>query len=235
LKRSFETGGAVLATENTRTQILDAAERLFGKHGFEGTSLRAVTSAADVNLAAVHYHFGSKEALLHASVARLVGPVNQERLKRLDQLEAAAGSGPLPLEPVLEALFRPVLEAGETEEERARLRHLAAKLYGESTEIVAPLLVEIFGGVALRFFGALSRALPDLPPSTVRSRLEFAIGVLIHTISAHQREASMPGIPNPLGDDETLAAEIIAFVAAGFRAPAPTPTDARPSGRRMPR
>ena len=54
------------ANKDTATRILDAAERLFVEHGFEATSLRTITQQAEVNLAAVNYHFGSKDALFQA-------------------------------------------------------------------------------------------------------------------------------------------------------------------------
>src|SRR5271154_6302809 len=95
---------------NTKTRLLDTAERLFAHHGIEATSLRTITAEAGVNLAAVNYHFQSKEALLHAVIARRLDPMNQRRLAMLDACEAAAGNGLLPLDQVLDALLRPVVE-----------------------------------------------------------------------------------------------------------------------------
>src|SRR5918995_3621308 len=93
----------------TKEKILDAAERLFATHGFAGTSLRAVTKEAGVNLAAVHYHFGTKEDLLRAVLSRIVIPVNRERLKMLEQVEAAAGSDPPSPAGVLQGFIAPAL------------------------------------------------------------------------------------------------------------------------------
>src|SRR5215831_1778832 len=95
---------------STKERILNAAERLFSRHGIEATSLRTITAEAGVNLAAVNYHFQSKDALVRSVVARRVGPVNERRLALLDGYEAAAGDGPLALEQVLDAFLRPVLE-----------------------------------------------------------------------------------------------------------------------------
>ena len=71
----------------TKERILDAAEALFMEHGFEATSLRVITAAAGVNLAAVNYHFGSKEELFQAVLTRRLDPMNQERVALLDRLE----------------------------------------------------------------------------------------------------------------------------------------------------
>src|SRR5437588_10537254 len=94
----------------TKDRILDAAEGLLARHGFEATSLRAITAAAGVNLAAVNYHFQSKDALIRAVIARRIGPINEKRLEMLDAIEAAAGDGPLPIAPVIEAFVGPVIE-----------------------------------------------------------------------------------------------------------------------------
>src|ERR1022692_4678526 len=93
----------------TKDRILDAAERLLSKNGFDATSLRAITAEADVNLAAVNYHFHSKDALMKALIARRLGPVNQKRLAMLDAVESAAGNGPLPVGAVIAAFISPVI------------------------------------------------------------------------------------------------------------------------------
>src|ERR1035438_3362606 len=76
---------------DTRIKILDTAERLFGEEGYQPVSLRHITAAAGVNLAAIHYHFGSKEELLDELVMRKAVPVNAERLESLRRLREAAG------------------------------------------------------------------------------------------------------------------------------------------------
>src|ERR1039458_1842591 len=95
---------------DTKDKILNAAERLIGEQGYAATSLRHIIAEAGVNLAAVHYHFGSKEDLLDAVVLRKVTPVNDARLAWLDRVEAEAGSGALDVEKVLESLLIPTAE-----------------------------------------------------------------------------------------------------------------------------
>ena len=80
---------------NTKDRILDSAERLFARDGFEATSLRAITAEANVNLAAVNYHFQSKEALVQTVIGRRMGPVNAQRLALLDAYEAEASDATL--------------------------------------------------------------------------------------------------------------------------------------------
>src|SRR5690606_36644825 len=81
---------------STREAILDSAEALFARQGHDGTSMRQITSEAGVNLAAVNYHFGSKEALVQAVLKRRLAVLNHERLRLLDEREARAGGQPRP-------------------------------------------------------------------------------------------------------------------------------------------
>ncbi len=86
---------------DTKQRILDTAERLFADRGFAGTSLRAITREADVNQAAVHYHYGSKDELLKAVLNRLIVPMNEERLRLLDEATAAADPEPPTVDAIL--------------------------------------------------------------------------------------------------------------------------------------
>src|ERR1039458_9703068 len=94
----------------TKEKILDAAERLVGQQGSSAARRRHIIAEAGVNLAAVHYHFGSKEELLDAVVTRKVTPVNEARIAWLERVEAEAGSGPMVVEKVLEAFLIPTAE-----------------------------------------------------------------------------------------------------------------------------
>ncbi len=101
---------------DTKDRILDSAEKLFAERGFEATSIRMISSGAKVNLAAVNYHFQSKDALLDAVYERRAGPVNARRLALLDEFEARANGQPVPqyveqdavVESVFDKYFRPV-------------------------------------------------------------------------------------------------------------------------------
>ena len=86
---------AEIRSIDTRERILDAAERLFMAHGYEGTSMRQITGEAAVNLAAVNYHFGSKESLMQEVFRRRLDWLNEERLRVLDHMEADANGKPL--------------------------------------------------------------------------------------------------------------------------------------------
>ena len=90
---------------DTRERILDAAERLFMTHGFDGASMRQITGEAAVNLAAVNYHFGSKEALMQEVFRRRLDWLNDERIRVLDEMEEAAGDKPLKPSQIVNGFF----------------------------------------------------------------------------------------------------------------------------------
>ena len=90
--------------ETTKSRILLAALRVFATRGFEAATLREITVLAKVNVAAIHYHFGSKEELIRHVLRSVSEPLNKLRLKAL---ERSPGQPPLPLEGVIEALVGP--------------------------------------------------------------------------------------------------------------------------------
>lgn len=210
--------GPAVANSDTRERILDTAERLFAELGVDATSLRAVTRQAGVNLAAVHYHLGSKEALLEAVLARRVGPVNQSRLKALDQLEAAAAERPVPLEAILRAFFEPALLCLETDERGLLLSRLLSRLYWEAGPELRAVVVEQFGEVVSRFVAALERSLAPMPAAEVLTRFHYGLGVMIHVLARPAMAAGGPLAPPDESPSEQLA-RVVAFVAAGMRAP----------------
>jgi AcrR family transcriptional regulator len=191
----------------TQGKILDTAERLFGEHGYAGTSLRQIIAEAGVNLAAIHYHFGNKEELLDRLVLRKAGPVNEERLALLDGLEKEAGSSPVPLEKLLRAFLEPPLRRIKENPEFGRLM---GRLYGEG---LMPIIAERhFMTVKNRFTAAFGRALPQLTGQEVELRLQFMLGAMAHTMLFVCRQFSI--------DANLLVRELVAFIVGGMGAPA---------------
>lgn len=203
----------------TKDRILDTAERLFAHHGVEATSLRAITTEAGVNLAAVNYHFQSKDALLHAVIARRMGPVNEQRLALLDACLADAGNGPLPLERVLDALIRPVFElaVGEGRE----FTPMMSRIFAESTELTQKVFEAHLEHVARRFFPAFQRALPELPPLELMWRLHFIFGAVAHTVGAAKVLRVLSNGMCDTSDAEGTLRRMESFLLAGMRAPVP--------------
>src|SRR6187551_1336576 len=116
---------------NTKDRILGAAEELFAQHGFSGTSLRQVTSRADVNIAAVNYHFGSKENLVNEVFRRRMDGMTTQRL---EQLETALDRHPGQLEPILAAFIEPALALAQDRNGGASFVRVIARAYAEHNE-----------------------------------------------------------------------------------------------------
>lgn len=203
---------------DTKERLLDAAERLFAERGFEGTSMRAVTQAADASVSAANYHFGSKEALLQAALVRRLEPLNRRRLEALDALETAAGDEPVAVETLLEAFLRPGYEAQrDAGDGRLPFRSIAARLYTDPHERVSSLKAELFGPVIARFIDALAGALPSRTRDELVLDFQFFIGLMVHVISGHTRTEG-EGEGPPSLPDEWVLQRMVSFAAAGLRA-----------------
>lgn len=201
---------------DTKTRILDAAERLFAEHGIEASSLRAITAAAGANLAAVNYHFQSKEALVHAVYARRLGPMNQKRLEMLGAAEARAGDGAPRLEEVMEAFVGPTLD----DFLGTPFTALMGRMYTEPGEFVRRFLAAHMGEIARRFSAALRRTLPDLPEPEMFWRMHFAIGALAHTLAGGRILEVVSGGVCRVEDAGAICRRMVTFLCAGLRAEA---------------
>ena len=209
----------------TRTALLDAAERLFGENGVEGTSVRDITSAAGVNLGAINYHFGTKNALVVSVFVRRLEPLNKERMRRLDLLEQKAGGQPLDLEEVLSAFVEPIIQ-DETSGELPfnGILRLISRCFQEPNPELKLLLKRHFEHVCSRFDNAILSAVPELMPDEVFWRMNFLIGALDRALDLWSRFDWIPimGLGNEpklnRPSREELVAQLIAFAAGGIRA-----------------
>lgn len=196
---------------DTKQKILDAAEKLFGEKGYAVTSLRHIISDAGVNLAAIHYHFGSKQGLLDQVIMRKAGPVNERRLELLDQFEAEAGSDPVSIEKILVAFILPAALLREKHPEFAKLM---GRVYSE--RLMPEIIRRNFQPVTARFLAALRRALPDFSAKELAWKTHFALGAMAHALTA-QPELNDSGPAEP---PMAMATRLVAFLSNGFRAPA---------------
>ncbi len=204
----------------TKVAVLDAAERLFAARGFKATSLRAITAEAEANLGAVNYHFASKNALILAVLSRRMLPLNAARVALLNSFEEAAQGRSLPIEKILEALFRPALELIARGSKGGRyFVRLLSQCLAEPGAYLQPLVQEEFSEKNRRFHAAMKRALPQLTTDEVHWRLHFAYGVFVHTVAnAHVLEWSSNGRCQLSGQGDVLQ-RMINFCAAGLKQP----------------
>jgi len=202
-------------THDAAQSIVDAAQRLFIRDGVDATSLRAVTREAGVNVAAIHYYFGSRDELLRSVLDRIVTPVNRHRHELLDSALKAHKGGPIPVRETLRAFLLPDLEAIESlRDSGVAIAHFVARCYAAPSPPIKRMMDEQFGQCADRFLDELARALPDIDRDELAFRFRCLIGVIVAMLgSARPRDAT--GALDTADIPKTLA-RLIAFLGAGL-------------------
>ena len=218
MNQAFDADEAPGRVAETKDRILDSAEKLFAEHGFAATSLRQITADASVNLAAVNYHFQSKDSLILAVLMRKLEPINRRRLELLDEVEAEAGDEPLSLEAVLGAFLLPVLEAKASGVELCTFPRLMGRMYTEPGEWMMRIFPQAFASVLLRFQSAFQRAMPGSVLAEIHWGMHLSIGAMAHYLAggALLRTVSQ-GQADP-SDTAAALPRLVAYMAAGLRA-----------------
>lgn len=207
--------------EETRTLILDTAEGMFATHGYSGVTMRALTAAAGVNLAAVNYHFGSKDALLLEVFRRGGLSINRERARLLRAAEARSAPEPAPVREILRALFEPPLRATLTEQRKTGGRSIYMQFVARAVLDGPPemrALIEQDVRHLERFVDALSRALPHLAREDLLWRFHFAMGALHALYHDLRRLEALSGGACDLTDVEAIIGRVVDFAATGLEA-----------------
>lgn len=199
---------------DTKTRILNAAEKLFGKNGFDATSLRDITAEAQVNLAAVNYHFQSKDSLIDAIIERRILPISQRRLEMLD----AAGHPPS-VEQVVEAFLAPLLMP-----EVLPAVPLIGRVLSNPDQFFERVFKKHLQHVAERFSQAIREALPELSPDEAFWRLFFMAGCMTQVLTLSSVLPLLSGQPV---DRDALTRRLVNFIVAGLRAPVAVPNPVR--------
>ena len=215
---------------DTRARILDAAERLFMAHGYDGTSMRQITGEAGVNLAAVNYHFGSKEALIQEVFRRRLNWLNEERMRALDELEATADGQPLKPSQIVDAFFGTMIRMAEDEERGGVIfLRLLGRTLSEPSDFIRAFLAHEYKTVVERYKEALFRSLPDVPKAEIVWRFHFMLGATSYAIAGTDalRLVTDWGIEAEDSEDrlDRLLPRLISFLIGGLRTPLPQFTD----------
>lgn len=214
---------------DTRERILDTAEAMFMERGYAATSLRMITARARVNLAAVNYHFGSKQALIREVFERRLGPLNAARIAYLDRLEAQAGGRPLAVEQVIDAIVAPALQVSRDPlAGGAVFLRLLGRAFSEPGETMRNILPAQYREVVVRFKQALAAALPQVPDQELTWRMHFMFGALSYSMAGNDAlkliaSCNLEGADQP----ESIIKRLIPFLAAGLQAPLPGEDAAR--------
>lgn len=202
-------------------RLVLAAEQLFAERGVDAVSLREINRAAgQANASALHYHFGSREALIEAIVALRMPPVNERRLALLRaQQEARGGAPPTPAE-LAEALVRPLAEAARAPlEENGWLRFLS-QVYAGSAVDLHRIARRLRSDASLRLLARRAReALPQVPRALMDQRLAVAVRTTVHALADWQRGVLERQAGARADDLDLFAANLTDMVAAALAAP----------------
>jgi AcrR family transcriptional regulator len=213
-------------TVDTRERILDAGERLFMAHGYEGTSMRQITGEAGVNLAAVNYHFGSKESLMQEVFRRRLDWLNEERMRALNALEAEAGGQAVKPSAIVDAFFGTLLRmAGDENRGGMTFLRLLGRTLTEPSEFIRAFLAHEYQVVMDRYKEALFKALPEVPKAEIVWRFHFMLGATSYAIAGTDalRLVTDWQIEDEDSTDrlDRLVPRLMSFLLGGLRAPLP--------------
>jgi len=206
-------------SEETKERILLAAEELFAERGFEGVSLRDITKEASANVAAVNYHFGSKDALIDALILRNVMPVIEERLKLLKEAEKQAEDGIVSVEKILEAFMRPFLtRMDESGANRELFHKFSGRCMSERGGQLPSEALQMFRKMLKHFIAALAKALPEVEEEVLIWRLHFSFGAMAHALLHASRLKEVSNNKSGSPDFETTLQRMIDYCKGGLEA-----------------
>ncbi len=183
-----------MSQADTKQSILNVAEHLFARDGYHVTSLRSITAEAKVNLAAVNYHFGSKESLLEAVIERRLCPLNKLRHGQLDTLlqKADTAEAPPSCREVLRTFVEPTFQLRKQGAGTENFVALIGRILAEPQGIAMSIFMRHMEPLMVRLFQALELSLPGLSRQILFWRVHFVFGSLSHVMRCHERHAMVP-------------------------------------------
>ncbi len=206
--------------ESTRERILAVAERMFAAHGYNGVSLRSIMKEAGVNSAAIHYHFGTKEALLRAIFETRVKSVTAERQGLLAELMQNSGGKPT-VRDIVRAFVGPGLRLGATDD-GAQFNRLSAICSVDPDPTVRSIVFGVHDDIARQFVDALRQSCPDLSVDEFRIRLQCIFGSMMYLRADNGRVNRLlerPAQRRSYAHIEADLERLLDFLVAGMEAP----------------
>lgn len=205
-----------VTNKDTKTRILDAAERLFAEHGAKSTTLRQICADANANLAAVNYHFGSKAELINALLSRILGQVVETQIALLDQVEQDRTQTPADLEAVIRSFLGPIFSIARKHPNMRELFENLSRAYGDITRFKAHVMTTL-RQVHRRYIAVFRRLLPDIPETLILYRYALLWASTNDIVDQWLREELQFTFEVDLGLSDRLLDEMVRFMAAGFR------------------
>jgi AcrR family transcriptional regulator len=205
---------------DTAGRLLDAAEKLFGEHGYNGVGMRALARQAKVNLAAATYHFGAKQALYVATFLRRFEEVNAEQSQGLNDAQVQARGAPLQVETIIDCMMRPPFQMGLA---HPAFSELLARTLVEPPPFLQSVLHKELQANAEAFIAALRKSLPAVPAPLLQLRLGLSMGpLLMLTVEL----GKSPSARTPAREEAVLK-EVVRFASSGLASPPATSAEGK--------
>ena len=202
------------ALNSTRDRLIEVSGELFAERGFDSVSLRMITESANANLAAVNYHFGSKEELILAVVEDIVGPVNEKRLEQLGGIDSNSSNS---LKAIIHAFIDPVFDVTSADAGADNKYYkLISRCIASRDERVSSIIIRQFPEVLARFVSSLTRAIPGLSSDSAHLKVMFMAGALAHSLFHYENLLLVSGGSLDSSSPNVLKSELVSFLTAGM-------------------
>lgn len=168
--------------KDTRTKILDSAERLIAAKGLDGVSLRQINAAAGVSPSVLHYHFGGRDELIAALLERRFPLLDARRGAMLDELKQSGR--PATLRELLEVTLLPLAQfalSGSKAEQR--FVKVLARLHLERNSVYEKVALSQAAGGRIEILDGLARVYPQCAPKQLETKMGMAISVMFSTLA----------------------------------------------------
>ena len=199
----------------TKERLLVVAGELFADRGFDSVSLRMITDRANVNLASVNYHFGSKEELIGAVVDDIVRPVNERRLSLLSLIDYTTQD---PIRKIIHAFIDPVFDLSDSGNDDNKYYKLISRCIASRDERVSSIIIKQFPEVLAQFVSALTKALPSINSNSAHLKIMFMAGALAHSLFHYENLLLISEGRFDLNSTEVLKSELVSFLLTGMNA-----------------
>ncbi len=201
---------------STRDRILNAAEELFARKGFEGVSVRQIMSKAEADVSLAYYHFKSKRDLFDKVMLRRADILNDIRLQALEAVEKRHPDDAPTVEEIIDAFTHPLLDLlAQDHDEWKHYFQLIAQI-NNSPEWGGELMTRYFDPLVKRFIVTLRKALPDCDDADLFWSYHFLSGALTLTFAETGRIDNLSGGTVSSSDLASVVERMPKFLAAGF-------------------
>ncbi len=207
-----------MAQEDTRDKLLHAGERLFAERGIGPVSMREINKAAGQrNTSAIHYHFGSKDALIQAIFEKRMREYNTRRLQLLDEVESRGEADNL--HAIVRASLHPIAESLSPPRQNLNYILFIGQVLNESSHHVRLAVTAPFSEGMKRTLEMIRKLLVDVPEAVLWERMVLTIQIIVHSLGQRARLLQSSSGKAPTRSNEEYISDLVDFICGGISAP----------------